>query len=83
MRHTAGFLVKCCLAAVIALDVAFCSDDPSKPSPDLQHGYVHCGSEKNLTPVPVYEHPCNHKPVAELSCGEVVDVISREGHIRQ
>jgi TonB family protein len=79
MRHAGGVLVKSCLAAVIALNVAFCSDDPSKPSPHLRHGYVHCGDEKNPTPVAVYEHPCNHKPVAELKCGEAVDVISREG----
>ena len=68
-----------CLVGVVALNVAFCSDDPPKPSPDFGHGYVHCGSEKKPPPVPVYEHPCNHKPVAELKCGEAVDVISREG----
>jgi TonB family protein len=79
MRHADGLFAKCCLAAVITLNVAFCSDDSSKPAPDLRHGYVHCGSEKNHPPVPVYEHPCNPKPIAELKCGETVDVISREG----
>ncbi len=79
MRHAGGLFVKCCLAAVVTLNVAFCSDDSSKPAPDLRHGYVHCGNEKNHPPVPVYEHPCNPKPVAELKCGEAVDVISREG----
>jgi TonB family protein len=79
MRHAGGLLVMCCLTAIIVLNVAFCSDDPSKPSPDLRHGYVHCGSEKTPPPVPVYEHPCNPKAVAELKCGEAVDVISREG----
>jgi TonB family protein len=80
MRHADGLLVKCCLIALIAMNVAFCSDDrSSKPAPDLRHGFVHCGSEKKPPPVPVYEHPCNPKPVAELKCGEAVDVISREG----
>lgn len=79
MRHADGLFVKGCLAAVITLNVAFCSDDSSKPAPDLRHGYVHCGSEKNHPPVPVYEHPCNPKPIADLKCGETVDVISREG----
>lgn len=49
------------------------------PSTDLRHGYVHCGSEKKPTPIPVYEHPCNRKPVAELRCGAAVDIFSREG----
>src|ERR1035438_3863069 len=79
MRLTAGLLVKCCLAGVIALSIAFCSDDSSKPSPDLRHGYVHCGDERKPPPVPVYERPCNPKPMSELKCGEAVDVISREG----
>jgi TonB family protein len=68
-----------CLAVLISVNVAFCSDDSSKVSTDLRHGYVHCGPERNLPPVPVYEHPCNHKPVGELKCGETVDVVSREG----
>ena len=80
MRHADGLLVKCCLVAFIAQNVAFCSDDSSsKTALDLRHGYVHCDSEKKPSPVSVYEHPCNPKPVAELKCGEAVDVISREG----
>jgi TonB family protein len=67
------------LTVLIAVNVAFCADDSAKPSTDVRHGYVHCGSEKNPSPVPVYEHPCNPKPVAELKCSEAVDVFSREG----
>jgi TonB family protein len=80
MRHADRLLAKCCLVAVTGLNVAFCSDDPSsKPEPGLRHGYVHCGTEKKQTSVSVYAHPCNPKPAAELSCGEAVDVVSREG----
>ena len=67
------------LAVFISVNVAFCSDDLSKSSTDLRHGYVHCGTEKNSPPVAVYEYPCSAKPVAELRCGEAVDVFSREG----
>ena len=65
-------------AVLVAANVAFSSDESSKVS-NLRHGYVHCGSERKPSPVPVYEHPCNPKPVAELKCGEAVDIFSREG----
>jgi len=79
MRRIGGLPVTWCLAVLIAVNVAFCSDDSSKSSTDLRHGYVHCGSEKKPPPVPVYEDPCNQQPIAELKCGEAVDVFSREG----
>jgi TonB family protein len=79
MRHIGGLPVTCCLAVLIAVNVAFCSDNSSKVSTDLRHGYVHCASKTKSPPVPVYEHPCNPKPVAELKCGDAVDVFSREG----
>jgi hypothetical protein len=80
MRHDDALLVKCWLVALIALNVAFCSDDPSsKPETDLRHGFAYCGIEKKPTSIPVYEHPCNPKLVTELKCDEAVDLISREG----
>jgi len=37
------------------------------------------GMRAVMSVIAVYEHPCNPKPVAELKCGEAVDVITREG----
>jgi TonB family protein len=64
---------------LIAVSVPFCSDALSKGSADLRRGYVHCGSEKKSPPVPVYEHPCSPKPIEDLSCGEAIDIFSRDG----
>jgi TonB family protein len=79
MRHTSGLPVTWCVALFIAVNVAFCSDDSAKGSPDIRHGYVHCGSERNPPSVPVYEHPRNPKPIGALKCGDAIDVFSREG----
>src|ERR1700721_156088 len=79
MTKASALPLRCFLAAVVTVSLAFCSDDSSKPALDLLHGYVHCGSERHPPPVPIYEHPCNRKPVGELKCGEAVDIISREG----
>jgi hypothetical protein len=67
----------------ISVNVAFCSDDSSKVSTDLRHGCIHCGTERKSPPVPVYEHPCNPKPVAELKCGESAETPSVSQNGRQ
>jgi len=66
------------LTVLAALGVVVADDAPKKTS-DLKHGYAQCIIGKNPPPVPLFEHPCKPKPVAELQCGEAVDVARREG----
>jgi TonB family protein len=42
-------------------------------------GYVDCSSGDKNRPTPVFSNPCVSQPVASLSCGETVKVLSREG----
>jgi TonB family protein len=45
----------------------------------VRHGYAQCIEGKNPPPVPVFESPCNLKALAELKCGEPIDILGREG----
>lgn len=54
-------------------------DDSTKGSPANRHGFVQCIVGKNPPPVPVYDLPCNPKPVGILQCGEAVVVAGRQG----
>lgn len=60
-------------------DCLFAADDSAKASVAPRQGYVQCARGKNQPPVPVYEHPCRPKPIAELQCGDTVEVLDRQG----
>ena len=42
-------------------------------------GYIDCSSGDKHRPTPIFEHPCIPQPAGTLSCGEIVQVIEREG----
>ena len=53
--------------------VAWCGDTPPKI------GYVDCSLGDRMRQIPVFPNVCSSKPVGNLTCGEQVTVVGREG----
>jgi TonB family protein len=66
------------LVLYLASVVSVADDKTSQPETANHEGYVDCSSGTNHDSIPVYLEPC-HPPVGNLSCGQKVVVMERDG----